>query len=81
MGILNTVTYAVQTEDAMQFASFLETLRLEDVYQECTGLPDGSEVKMDRCFAYPYSFRPAIFRTFLSENWIRLNSDEAPLSK
>ena len=55
MGILNTVTYAVQTEDAMQFASFLETLRLEDVYQECTGLPDGSEVKMDRCFAYPYS--------------------------
>ena len=55
MGILNTVTYAVAVEDALEFATFLETLRLEDVYKECTGLPDGSEVKMDRCFAYPFS--------------------------
>ncbi len=55
MGILNTVTYAVAVEDALEFATFLETLRLEDVYKECTGLPDGSEVKMDRCFAYPYA--------------------------
>ena len=54
MGLLGTVTYALNTGDALEFAKFLETLRLEDVFSECTGLPDGSEVKMDRCFAYPY---------------------------
>ena len=55
MGLLGTVTYALNTGDALEFAKFLETLRLEDVFSECTGLPDGSEVKMDRCFAYPYA--------------------------
>ena len=55
MGLLGTVTYALNTGDALEFAKFLETLRLEEVFSECTGLPDGSEVKMDRCFAYPYA--------------------------
>ena len=55
MGMLGTVTFAVMPEDALQFASFLDTLRMEDIYPETTGLPDGSEVKMDRCFKYPYA--------------------------
>ena len=55
MGMLGTVTFAVMPEDALQFASFLDTLKSEDIYPETTGLPDGSEVKMDRCFKYPYA--------------------------
>ena len=49
------VTFALVPDDALRFAGFLDKLRAEDIYPECIGLPDGSEVNMDRCFVYPYN--------------------------
>ena len=49
------VTFALVPDDALRFAGFLDKLRAEDIYPECIGLPDGSEVNMDRCFVYPYA--------------------------
>ena len=49
------VTFALVPDDALRFAGFLDKLRFEDIYPECIGLPDGSEVNMDRCFVYPYA--------------------------
>ena len=54
MGMLGLVTFAMEPKDALQFASFLDTLKTDDIFTECIGLPDGSEVKMDRCFIYPF---------------------------
>ena len=52
---MKAVTFAIAPADVMDFAGFLDNLRAEDIYSECIGLPDGSDVKMDRCFAFPFS--------------------------
>ena len=49
------VTFALVPADGLMFAEFLERFRKDDVYTEFIGLPDGTDIKMDRCFAYPYA--------------------------
>ena len=49
------VTFALACEDALRFTGYLETLRSDDIYTEKIGMPDGTELNMDRCFAYPYT--------------------------
>ena len=49
------VTFALAPEDALKFAGFLDSLRDGDIYIEKIGLPDGTDLNMERCFAYPYA--------------------------
>ena len=49
------VTFAMAPGDALRFAGYLDNLRTDDIYTEKIGLPDGTDLNMDRCFAYPFS--------------------------
>ena len=49
------VTFALVPAEGIRFAEFLERFRKDDIYTETIGLPDGTDIKMDRCFAYPYA--------------------------
>ena len=49
------VTFALAPEDALKFTGFLDNLRDGDIFTEKIGLPDGTDLNMERCFAYPYS--------------------------
>ena len=49
------VTFALMPADALRLVSFFDKFRTEDIYQECIGMPDGTEVRMERCFVYPYN--------------------------
>ena len=43
------VTFALVPADGIRFAEFLERFRKDDIYTETIGLPDGTDIKMDRC--------------------------------
>jgi len=49
------LTFALMPNDALRLVSLFENMRTEDTYTERIGMPDGTEVKMDRCFAYPFN--------------------------
>ena len=49
------VTFALAPEDALRFTGYLDMLRLDDIYTEKIGLPDGTDLNMERCFAFPYA--------------------------
>ena len=49
------VTFSLAPEDALRFTGYLDNLRNGDIYTEKIGLPDGTDINMDRCFAYPFS--------------------------
>jgi len=49
------VTFAVMPADALDLAGDLEALRKDEIYTEHIGLPDGTEISMDRCFRFPFA--------------------------
>ena len=49
------VTFALMPADAIRLAGFFDNLRTEDIYQECIGMPDGTDIRMERCFAFPFN--------------------------
>ncbi|MBR4343796.1 MAG: hypothetical protein IKP88_14060 [Lachnospiraceae bacterium] len=51
---MKTVTFAITPADVMGFAGFLDNLRTDDVFKECIGVPDGTSIQMERCFAFPF---------------------------
>ena len=48
------LTFALAPDDALRLVSFFENYRLEDIYKEHIGMPDGTDIPMERCFAFPY---------------------------
>ena len=49
------VTFALAPEDALKFTGYLDMLKSDDIYTEVIGLPDGTDLNMDRCFTYPFA--------------------------
>ena len=49
------ITFALAPADALRMAEFFDKLRQDDIYNECIGMPDGTDIKLERCFAFPYN--------------------------
>lgn len=49
------ITFALNPADALRLTGFFDKMRQDDIYRECIGMPDGTDIKLERCFAYPYN--------------------------
>jgi hypothetical protein len=48
------LTFALMPQDALRLVSFFDNFRTEDIYKERIGMPDGTDISMERCFVFPY---------------------------